>query len=159
MQAIHLFNTFCTSIIISFVVVAGSTCWAAASADTAAAALTPILMTADAAPPQRAGKRAGPAEVAPLTLGRTTYTVMHWGRLRGLAQNGGYIAASDSKSGKQLWILKIYDTQAKAGLEGDVQDVFITSMEKGDGPNLLIIKDEAGRTYSVDVKKRIVTPL
>jgi hypothetical protein len=161
MQLFTTFDAFYTTF--SFwawclLLVAGGA-WAktAPAAPPASGAPIPMMAQADA-PPMRSAKRAGPSEVPPVRMGRITYNVIHWGRVRDLPQNGGYIAATDSKSGKELWILKIYDTKPQADLERDVQDVFITSMRKGDSPHSLVIDDEAGRSFVVDVKKRVVKP-
>ncbi|MEN9865504.1 MAG: hypothetical protein RL748_1094 [Pseudomonadota bacterium] len=116
----------------------------------------PPVAAQDAPPPQakRAMKRAGPADIAPVSIGAVQYSVIHFGRAEGLDQNGGYIAAHNKKSGEKLWTLKVYETKIDPELERDVQDVFITSMKK-QGKHLLII-DEKGNHYLVDVKARTV---
>jgi hypothetical protein len=110
-----------------------------------------------ASPPPAACKRRGPADVPSVSIGHVTYQVIHWGQLQGLDQNGGYIAAIDSKNHKPLWTLKIYTTVIDPDKERDVQDVFITSMKKIAGGKLLEIEDEAHHTYLVDLKTRTVT--
>ena len=49
------------------------------------------------------GERLGPDDVSPVTMGDTGFEVIHWGRARGLDQNGGYLAAYDVSSGNELW--------------------------------------------------------
>ena len=105
---------------------------------------------------KRAFKRGGPAEIAPVSIGNVTYSVIHFGRAEGLDQNGGYLAAHDKKTGEKLWALKIYDTKIDPALERDVQDVFITELRKQG--QFLEVTDEKGRHYRVDVKKRSVQP-
>ena len=39
------------------------------------------------------GKRLGPDDVPSVITGDIRFDVVHWGRERGLEQNGGYIAA------------------------------------------------------------------
>jgi hypothetical protein len=102
-------------------------------------------------------KRVGPPKVEPVALGTTRYEVIHWGRKRGLSQNGGYIAALNAKSGAELWILKVYDIQYEEKLETDVQDIFIKTMTKSKTKNALDITDEKGRKYKVDVESRKVS--
>ena len=102
-------------------------------------------------------KRVGPPKVEPVTLGTTRYEVVHWGRKRGLGQNGGYIAALNAKSGAELWILKVYDIQYEEKLETDVQDIFIKTMTKSKTKHALDITDEKGRKYKVDVESRKVS--
>ncbi len=106
---------------------------------------------------KRAFKRGGPAEVAPVSIGNVTYSVIHFGRAEGLDQNGGYLLANDKKTGEKLWTLKVYDTKINPELERDVQDVFITELKKH-GQDL-DVSDEKGNRYRVDVKKRSVKPL
>ena len=101
-------------------------------------------------------KRLGPPEVAPVIIGKRRFEVMPWGKERGLGQNGGYIAAFDTVSGKELWVLKVYDTAYDPALEEDVQDVFIASMTKALLSDKLHITDEKGRKYTVDPDTRSV---
>ena len=68
------------------------------------------------------GKRVGPEDVPPLTLGKIRYEVIHWGKDRGLGQNGGYIAAIDGDSDAELWTLKIYNIDYDPVMEEDVQE-------------------------------------
>lgn len=103
-------------------------------------------------------KRAGPAGVAPVTIGDLEFTAIPWGKARGLGQNGGYIAATDRATGKELWTLKVYDVRYDPALEGDVQDVFIKSLVKSASGSELIVTDERGRRYLVDPQTRSVAP-
>lgn len=73
-------------------------------------------------------------------------------------QVGGLLAAYDVKSGAELWTLVVYDNKRRPDLEGDVQDVFFASM-KFDKDGRLIIVDENGRRFAVDVEARTSTPL
>ena len=102
-----------------------------------------------------APKRVGPPDVEPVVQGTLRFEVVHWGRERGLAQNGGYIAAFDAASDRELWTLKIYDVAYDPDLEEDVQDVFIDSMIAR-GSNALEIVDERGQRYLVDTAARKV---
>ncbi|MCQ8128851.1 hypothetical protein [Methylomonas rivi] len=99
-------------------------------------------------------KRLGPSEIDPVVIGNVRYEVIHWGKERGLRQNGGYIAAFDTANNKELWLLKVYDVAYDPDLESDVQDVFIVSMSKGFFSGKLHIKDEKGRNFIVDPDTR-----
>jgi PQQ enzyme repeat len=101
-------------------------------------------------------KREGPQDVAPVIIGNTKFVTIHWGKSRGLGQNGGYIAALDATTGAELWILKIYEIKYDPKKEEDVQDVFIESMAKTASGDKLEIRDEEGRTYVVDATSRVV---
>ncbi|NJD04981.1 MAG: hypothetical protein FIA97_00595 [Methylococcaceae bacterium] len=103
-------------------------------------------------------KRLGPGEVAPVIIGSLRFEAIHWGRDRGLAQNGGYVAASDSVTGEELWTLKVYHIDYDPDLESDVQDVFIRSMAKTWFGNKLKVTDERGGKYVVDPVARTVSP-
>jgi hypothetical protein len=109
-------------------------------------------------PGMPAPKRLGPKEVPPVVLGNLRLEALHWGKERGLGQNGGYVAAYDVASGKELWILKVYDITYDAKMEEDVQDVFIESLTKSASGDLLGVRDERGRRYTVNPKTRAVEP-
>ena len=108
-------------------------------------------------PLKSAAKRVAPPRVNSVTIGDTRYKAIHWGRERGLGQNGGYIAAIDPKSRKELWTLKIYDVAYDPRLEEDVQDVFISAI-RGLGDGRVEITDEDDRRYLLNVETRTVTP-
>ncbi len=101
-------------------------------------------------------KRVGPEDVAPLTLGGTRYEVIHWGKERGLGQNGGIIAAFDNNTNAERWTLKVYNIDYDPVMEEDVQDLFITSMTEAATPGNIEIVDENGRQFIVDPSARIV---
>lgn len=101
-------------------------------------------------------KRAGPSEVPAVTTGNLKIAPIHWGKRRGLDQNGGYIAAYDVATGKELWILKVYSVSYDASKESDVQDVFIESLTKTDGGDEIRVVDEEGRVYFVNPQTRVV---
>ena len=113
---------------------------------------TPLVRT-----PGKAAKRVAPPEIAPVTVGGVKIEALHWGRERGLGQNGGYVVAVDPATGKELWTLKIYDVTYDGAKEEDVQDVFIASMRAVDDRHVEIV-DENGRSYLLDVTSRDVTP-
>lgn len=101
-------------------------------------------------------KRLGPKDVPAVTIDNLRFEVIHWGKDRGFAQNGGYIAAFDKTTGEEVWALKIYDIVYDPDLESDVQDLFIKSMKKSWFGNKLKITDERGRKYTVDTNTRTV---
>ena len=103
-----------------------------------------------------AGKRVGPEDVRPVVFGSTRFEAIHWGRARGLAQNGGYLSAVDDATGRELWILKVYDVVYDPDLEEDVQDVFIERMAAAAQDGELEVTDEKGRRYIVDTRSRSV---
>ena len=101
-------------------------------------------------------RRSGPMPVAPVTYAGVRYEVVHWGKGRGLPQNGGYIAAIDEKSGQQLWLLRVYEVHYDGDMEDDKQDIFITSLMLNENGKRLSIEDERGRRYLVDTASQTV---
>lgn len=86
------------------------------------------------------------------------YEAVVWGRARGLAQNGGYIVAVDAKTGKELWMVRVYAAAPDDGKEADKRDVFITELRfEADGRHLRVT-NERGATFRVDTRTRKVTP-
>ena len=73
-------------------------------------------------------------------------------------QLGGILTATDARKGKLLWSLKVYDNVRQSGLEGDVQDVFFTQMAF-DAQGRLVIENERGQRFAVDVQTRQVSTL
>jgi hypothetical protein len=70
-----------------------------------------------------------------------------------IGQSGGLLEISEEATGKRLALIKVYDNQRKPDIEGDVQDIFFASMAF-DSSGKLIITDEVGRRFAVDVDKR-----
>ena len=99
--------------------------------------------------------RIPPPEVKPVTIGDVRYEVIHWGKDR-FGQNGGYIGAFDARSDDELWTLQIYEIEYDPEMEGDVQDIFISSMSKTIFGGKLKLTDEEGRKWVVDPEKRTV---
>lgn len=94
-------------------------------------------------------------EPAAVTSAGVRYEALPWGKARGLGQNGGYIAAYDAASGRELWLLKVYDVTYDGEREDDKQDVFIESLRL-QGKGTLVVTDERGGVYRVDLARRSV---
>lgn len=75
--------------------------------------------------------------------------VIHWGKASGLPHNGGYLRATDAHGGKTK-IIEVYAPGRDAGLESDVQDVFIRSLQAL--PRGLAVENEKGERFFVDVR-------
>jgi hypothetical protein len=71
------------------------------------------------------------------------------------------IAAYDVATGKELWRVEVYRQRYAPvpGLETDVQDVFITGLAPDPKGGGLLITDERGRRYRVDLKTHASTRL
>jgi hypothetical protein len=103
-------------------------------------------------------KRVPPAAVPSITIGDLRIDVVHWARDEGFGQNGGVLRAVDTSSGATAWTLKVYAVDYDPALESDVQDIFITSLRKPWLRNHLLVGDERGRHFRVDLASRVVTP-
>ena len=101
--------------------------------------------------------RLPPKEVDAVVVDGVSYSVIHWGKNRGLSQNGGHIVATDLDSNKELWVLQVYTTEYDPEMEEDVQDVFIKSLAKVWFRNRLKVVNERGEKYIVDLETRQVT--
>ena len=91
-------------------------------------------------------KRGAPAEVLPVTVGNIKYSVPH---RNGTHRKMGLLEARDLKSGKLIWSRQIYAVKYDPDMEGDVQDVFIKSINV-EG-NSLIITNERNSKYQLDL--------
>lgn len=92
-------------------------------------------------------KRVTPSPVPPITIGSIKYSAPH--------DKMGYVVATDTSNGKELWRVRIYSVLINPFLERDVQDVFITSLVVSGGT--LLIENERGDKYTLDVDTRRVT--
>ncbi|MBN2077796.1 MAG: hypothetical protein JW838_02450 [Spirochaetes bacterium] len=93
-------------------------------------------------------KRMAPKKIAPVEYGQYVIRVNH--------EKMGYIEVYNSK-GALLWNKRIYHVRYNPFLERDVQDIYISKMfiDK----KLLIIANEKGRYYSLDLHTRKVRSL
>lgn len=117
---------------------------------------TPAMAGGDMEMP--APKRVGPKAVAPVTVGELRIEAVHWGRARGLGQNGGYIEAFEAATGKPAWLLQVYKIDYEPKLEEDVQDRFIRQLALACKDRILLVTDERGRCFEVELATRQVTP-
>jgi hypothetical protein len=107
---------------------------------------------------QLAKKRGPPPAAAPVSAAGVRYEAIIWGRRRGLEQNGGYVAAVDRKTGRELWVARIYDaTPHDPDMEDDKQDLFIARLELVEHGRALRVTDERGGRYRLDIATRTVT--
>ncbi len=96
-------------------------------------------------------KRAAPEDVPPVIYQGTKYVVVHWGHLNESGQNGGYVEARDAKTNEKIRGFIIYKTDYDQTVEADVQDVFITSLSIDEVHHCLIVKNELGESYELNL--------
>jgi len=102
-------------------------------------------------------RRVAPDVVEPLTLGNKQYSALHFGKSRGLKQNGGYIVVTDVESGEELEVIQVYRVKYHGDMERDKQDVFITEINQSDHPDLIEVSNEHGQTFEVNIVTGKVT--
>ena len=92
-------------------------------------------------------KRVPPKPVSPVVHAGVTYSAAGDGR-------GGYVVATETSTGKELWKVKAFTVQIRFRMEEDVQWVFITDLNLDS--NALLIRDEKSRCYRLDLDKKRV---
>ncbi|CAG1769307.1 hypothetical protein BAC3_00189 [uncultured bacterium] len=97
-------------------------------------------------------KRASVPASPSLSLNGVRYDAINWGKARGLKQNGGYIAALDEKTGQQKWLVQVYEIHYKKDMEDDKQDVFIKKIAFGKNKKSLLIENDRGEHYILDLQ-------
>ncbi len=115
----------------------------------AAAACGRAPASAEAAPVAK--KRAGPEPVDPVVIGAVRFEAPADGKAKGLGQNGGFVVAHDAATGAELWTAKVYAIAYKADMEGDKQDIFIIGMKPSPDGRALLVTDDRGRRWKVDL--------
>ena len=114
-------------------------------------------MTSPDLPP--ASRRRAPRRVAPVTHAGVRYEQVIGRVLPQQDDTGRYLAAFDEKTGRLLWGVKVYDTPYIPELERDVQVVYFASLQLGDGAHSLLIANERGRRFAVDLDTHAVREL
>ena len=102
--------------------------------------------------------RSPPSEVAPVLLNGKRYQQHIGTHDDKIGQSGGLLDIFEDATGKLITTIKVYDNVRNPEFEGDVQDIFFESMIF-DAHGLLIITDEVGRRFAVDVDKLTSTLL
>ena len=106
-----------------------------------------------------AKERAEVPEPAPVVVGAVRYQAPAFTQAQGLAHNGGYVEAVDAASGQRRWIVDVLGPPARDGKEGDKSDVFIATLALARGGHALLVTDERGRQFRLDLRTRRVTPV
>jgi hypothetical protein len=80
------------------------------------------------------------------------------GKAQGQGQNGGIVVARDAATGAELWTSKVYAIAYKADMEGDKQDVFIIDMKASADGKALLVTDDRGRRWRLDLASHAAAP-
>lgn len=97
-------------------------------------------------------ERAREPEPVFVDVGRTRYEAVHWGKAMGLGQNGGFIKASDIRSGRVLWLHRVYDVAYTDGRESDKQDVFITALALARDGRSITVHNDRRQSFIFDLR-------
>ncbi len=103
--------------------------------------------------------RVGQPDQPPITVDGRRYEQIVNGAALDLDQRTGYLAVFDAESGSRLHLVRVYDVPFDPDLEADVQDVFFTSMRLDDSGHAIIIENERGGRFSVDLDSLTVSAL
>lgn len=73
-------------------------------------------------------------------------------------QRTGFLAVYREEDNQILSLIKVYEVSYNEDLEADVQDVFFTRMELDADKRQLLIENEQGQRYLVDLPSGVVAP-
>ena len=121
--------------------------------------LAGLLATAGAFAQTVEKERAEIPEAAPVVVAGTRYQAPAFMRAQGLPRNGGYVEAVDAANGKRRWIVDVVGPRRGDGKEGDKSDVFLTSPALAPDRRHLLVADERGAHYRIDLRTRHVERL
>jgi len=103
-------------------------------------------------PPMPSMKRPAPKTVSPVLANKVRYEQVRNAQDYGFNSVTGFLKATDTKSGETLWVKRVYEVPVDDSMERDVQDVFFRSMAVSSDRGSLLIENERGEHYSVDLE-------
>lgn len=99
-------------------------------------------------------KRVAPINIDPVILNGIRFEAVHWGKSRGLKQNGGFISAVNIASDKEIWLLKVYKINYDGDKEQDKQDCFITELYLDKNGLYLYVKNESNEMFEINISSK-----
>ncbi|WP_051378134.1 hypothetical protein [Derxia gummosa] len=102
--------------------------------------------------------RIGPPEVPPVVFEGRRYEQIHNGESLGLDQRTGWLAVVDEAGGQRIAVIKVYAVEFDPDMEADVQDVFFTRLELRAAERCLLVENERGGRFIVDIDSREARP-
>lgn len=102
--------------------------------------------------------RRPPPRVDPIEHQGVRYEQETQGTRHGLDRDTGHLVAIDPASGQRLWTVKVYETGNIEHLERDVQRIYFKHMSVVEGRDALLIENEVGQRFIVDLQQRSVSP-
>ena len=122
-----------------------------------AAALLAVAATAMPGDAAVRKKRLAPEPVDAVSFEGRRYEALNFGKSRGLGQNGGHVVAIDEATGRELWVQRIYRIRYDRQIEADKQDVFIIGLTLLQAAHALLIENERGARFRLNLRTRQVT--
>lgn len=101
-------------------------------------------------------KRPAPPKVAPVTFEGIRYEQASSSDIKNGDQRTGYLAAYKADTNERLWVVKVYDLKTIPHLERDVQEIYFKKMEVSPKTREIIVENEGGGRYAVNVDTRAV---
>lgn len=101
--------------------------------------------------------RPPPPKVAPVEYKGVRYEEDMDSFRHGGDQPGGYLKATDIKTGERLWMLKVYTVEDQSAAGVGTMGIYFRTITQGPGPDQLEIENEGGARYVVDLVKRTST--
>jgi hypothetical protein len=95
----------------------------------------------------------------PVVARGVRYEVEFGGKTRGFPHTGGVVAAVDDATGRELWTAVVYRVTFNPHKEEDTQEVFITDLALDGDETHLLVTNEAGERFAVDLETHAVTPV
>ncbi len=85
------------------------------------------------------------------------YEQAYEGKDESSAQRSGFLRASSEATGDDLWTLKIYNVEIDATLERDVQEVYFATLSVDGQARTIVVENERGRTFLVNIDTQAIT--
>lgn len=104
-------------------------------------------------------KRREPASVPSIEINSLRYEAVLFGTPFGYEQDGGILVVRDAKTGRLEWTQRIYAIDELDSIESDKQDVFISAMELSHSGKQLLITNERGTRFEMNLSDRTVKKL
>lgn len=101
--------------------------------------------------------RIGVPDVPAIEFEGKRYEQIDNGENEQLDQRTGYLAVIDSATNRRLQAIKVYPVEFDPDMEADVQDVFFTRMELQAPQRRLLIENERGQRFFVDLDSGTVS--
>ena len=101
-------------------------------------------------------RRRLPPELAPIAVGGVVYKELRQGNKLGYEQKGGFLVATDKKTGEVLWHVRVYEGHIAADKEADVQEVFFIRMKLLPGGTEILVENELEKKFVINLENHSV---